>query len=339
VREVVPGDVVLLSAGDLVPADAVVLASTDLFVNQAVLTGESFPVDKRPGTAPAAATLSERANCVFLGTNVRTGTARCLVIDTGGRTQCGGIAKRLALRPPETEFDRGLRHFGYLLARSMFVMILFIFSANMLLGRPAGETLLFAVALAVGLSPELLPAVLTVNLARGAQMMARHGVLVRRLNAIENLGSMDILCTDKTGTLTEGVVRLDGTYDDRGEPSQAVLEVAAINASLQSGLTNPLDEAIVQAHAPHLDGVSKLAEVPYDFVRKRMSVVVRRPDGVVLLTKGAVEHVLEACVRCEGGAALDAERLRLIRANVGTWNDGGARVLAVARRTLDEKPA
>ncbi len=214
--EIVPGDVVLLSAGSLVPADGVILEAADFFVSEAVLTGESFPVDKRPGPVAPTAGLRERLNCVFLGTNVRSGTARCLIVATGLRTQFGAITHRLTLRPPETEFDRGLRRFGHLLTSTMLVMVFLVFIVHVLNGRPPIETLLFAVALAVGLSPELLPAILSVNLARGAQMMARH------LTAIENLGSMDVLCTDKTGTLTEGLVVLEGAYDAWGVPSADV---------------------------------------------------------------------------------------------------------------------
>ncbi|HET7220420.1 MAG TPA: HAD-IC family P-type ATPase, partial [Vicinamibacterales bacterium] len=204
-EEIVPGDVVLLAAGSLVPADAIVIDAADFFVSEAVLTGESYPAQKRPGTVAAATPLGQRTNCVFLGTNVRSGTARCLVAATGQDTQFGAIARRLTLRAPETEFDRGIRRFGYLLTTAMMTMVLVVFVAHMFRGRPPAETLLFAIALAVGLSPELLPAILSVNLARGATMMARAGVLVRRLSAIENLGSMNVLCTDKTGTLTEGV--------------------------------------------------------------------------------------------------------------------------------------
>lgn len=338
-RRIVPGDVVLLSAGSLVPADAVVLEATDFFVNQAVLTGESFPVEKRRGAVAPGAGLSDRAGCVFLGTNVRSGAARCLVVDTGPTTQFGAIARRLTLRAPETEFDRGLRRFGYLLTGAMLVMVLVVFAVNMFLGRAPGETLLFSIALAVGLSPELLPAILGVNLARGAQMMARHGVLVRRLPAIENLGSMDVLCTDKTGTLTEGVVRLDGAYDVKGEPSPAVLELAACNASLQAGLTNPLDEAILRAHEPDLTHVEKLAEVPYDFVRKRLSVVVCDRSGIRLVTKGAFEHVLAACTRAAGGAPIDAALRAAMQERFCAWSREGIRVLAVAARTLDEQPS
>jgi magnesium-transporting ATPase (P-type) len=180
---------------------------------------------------------AERSTCVFLGTNVRSGTARCLVVRTGAATQFGTIAHRLTLRPPEAEFDRGIRRFGYLLTSAMLVMVLLVFVAHVFRGRPPIETLLFSVALAVGLSPELLPAILTVNLARGAQAMALRGVLVRRLGAIENLGSMDVLCTDKTGTLTEGVVALEGAYDASGARSAEVLELAVCNAELETGVS------------------------------------------------------------------------------------------------------
>ena len=254
VEDIVPGDVVVLSAGNLVPADTVILEAADFFVSEAVLTGESFPVEKKPGVVAASTPARERTNCVFLGTNVRGGTAKCLVAKTGASTEFGAIAARLATRPPEAEFDRGIRQFGYLLTGAMVILVLVIFAAHMARGRPLVETLLFSVALAVGLSPELLPAILSVNLARGAQMMARQGVLVRRLNAIENLGSMDVLCTDKTGTLTEGVVQLEGAYDPAGAQSPDVLTLALMNAALQTGLKNPLDDALLQGHPADLSG-------------------------------------------------------------------------------------
>ncbi|MCC6623805.1 MAG: magnesium-translocating P-type ATPase [Deltaproteobacteria bacterium] len=338
VAELVPGDVVVLSAGNLVPADVVLLEATGLYVNEAMLTGESFPVDKRAGPLPPDTPPEARANLAWLGSNVRGGTARALVVATGRATRFGDIAHRLALRPPETAFERGVRRFGHLLTIAMLVMVIFVFTVNTLLGRPPIDTLLFSIALAVGLSPELLPMILSVSLARGARSMSRHGVIVKRLSAIENLGSMDVLCTDKTGTLTEGLVHLTGAWDPSGAPADAVLATAAINARLQAGLASPLDEAIVAAHpAPLPGGVDKLGEVPYDFVRKRLSVVVRdareAAPRVRLITKGAFAHVLEVCDRV-ADAPLDDPTRAALEARFEAWSRDGVRVLAVAERDL-----
>ena len=338
-EEVVPGDVVLLAAGSLVPADGVILEAADLFVSEAVLTGESFPAEKRPGPVALTAGVRDRLNCVFLGTNVRSGTARCLIVATGLRTQFGAIAHRLTLRPPETEFDRGLRRFGHLLTSAMLIMVFLVFIIHVVNGRPPIETLLFSVALAVGLSPELLPAILSVNLARGAQMMARHGVLVRHLTAIENLGSMDVLCTDKTGTLTEGVVVLEGAYDALGVPSAEVQNYGAWNAALETGLASSLDDAILSATAPDLSAVRKLAEIPFDFLRKRVSVVVDTEGKTTLITKGAFHQVLDICTRSANGVVFDAAGKARIEERYEAWSAEGIRVLAVASRTLEAQPA
>lgn len=333
-EHIVPGDVVLLAAGSLVPADGVLLEAIDFFVSEAVLTGESFPVPKKPGTADVSDGLIARSNCVFLGTNVRSGTARCLVVATGLVTEFGAIAHRLTLRQPETEFDRGIRRFGIGLTSAMFVMVLLVFAAHTMGGRPPVETLLFSIALAVGLSPELLPAILSVNLARGAEMMAHRGVLVRRLNAIVNLGSMNILCTDKTGTLTEGVVQLEGAYDLAGMPSDEVLNLAALNAALETGIDSPLDEAILKARTVDLTHVRKLAEIPFDFVRKRVTIAVRAEGGARLVVKGAFHHVLEICSRTAEGAALTPESSAGLEHRYDRWASQGVRVLAVAARHL-----
>jgi P-type Mg2+ transporter len=336
---VVPGDVILLSAGSLVPADAVMLEATDFFVSEAVLTGESYPVEKRAGPLAAATPLRDRANCVYFGTNIRSGTASCVVVQTGTRTQFGEIAHRLTLRPPETEFDRGIRHFGYLLTSTMIVMVFVVFLVHVLHGRAPVETVLFAVALAVGLSPELLPAILSINLARGAQLMARHGVLVRRLNAIENLGSMDVLCTDKTGTLTQGVVKMDGAFDAAGASSADVLQLGVWNAALETGLHNPLDDAILAAASFDPDLVRKRAEIPFDFVRKRVSVVVETGGRTLLITKGAFHPVLAVCGRGPDGSPLTDAMRRTLEARYETWSGRGIRVLAVATRPLDAASA
>jgi P-type Mg2+ transporter len=345
-EDVVPGDVVLLSAGSLIPADGVVLEARDFFVNQAVLTGETFPVEKEPGPVAAHAGLAERINCVFMGTSARSGTARALIVHTGAGTAFGQIAERLTLRPPETEFERGIRRFGNLLSQIMTVLVLVVFAINVILNKPAIDSLLFAIALAVGIAPELLPAIISVNLSKGAQGMARRGVIVRRLNAIENLGSMDILCTDKTGTLTEGVVRLDGALDIQGRPLEDVLRYAYLNAAFQTGLANPLDEAILAQPHPDTTGMDKLEEIPYDFVRKRLSVVVDSDPGTpvkpLLITKGALSNVLAVCTRVRDGdkdLPLDGARRAEIDRHYEEWSGQGSRVLGVAVKDVPRQTA
>ncbi|MCL5995003.1 MAG: magnesium-translocating P-type ATPase [Chloroflexi bacterium] len=344
-EDVVPGDVVLLSAGSLIPADGVVLVANDFFVNQAVLTGETFPVEKQPGTVPAQAGLAERTNCVFMGTSVSSGTAQVLMVQTGKATVFGQIAQRLSLRPPETEFERGIHRFGNLLTQVMLVMVIIVLAVNLFLAKPLIDSLLFALALAVGLTPELLPAIISITLSHGAQRMAKRGVIVRRLNSIENFGSMDVLCTDKTGTLTEGVVRLDGALDTQGQPSQAVLRYAYLNAQFQTGLNNPLDEAI-QAYAQRagsdISAEQKVDEIPYDFVRKRLSVITANAQGErTLITKGALDNVLSICNSTqsgEGAHPLDATSRAGIERLYSEWSAKGFRVLGVATKTVDRRP-
>lgn len=336
---VVPGDVVLLSAGSLVPADGVVLESKDLFVNQAVLTGETFPATKQPGVVPIHASLTERSNCVFMGTSVSSGTARILIVQTGKATVFGQIAGKLALRPHMTEFERGIQRFGYMLTRIMLAMVLAVLSVNVFMAKPPIDSLLFALALAVGLTPELLPAIVSITLSHGAQRMAKLGVIVRRLNSIENLGSMDVLCTDKTGTLTAGVVKLDGAFDVNGQPSVEVLRLAGLNASFQSGLANSLDEAVIAAlkvNAVDLGAAQKVDEIPYDFVRKSLSVVVADPAGArMLITKGALDNILALCVTAGGDQApLDIALRARIEVQLDEWSSQGYRVLGVASRAV-----
>ena len=344
-EEVVPGDVVVLSAGSLIPADGVVLEARDLFVNQAILTGETFPVEKTPGPVAAQAGLAERNNTVFMGTNVRSGSGRALIVQTGKATAFGQIAARLSLRPPETEFERGIRRLGYLLSEVMFVLVVAVFIFNVALKRPPLDSLLFSVALAVGLTPQLLPAIINTNLARGSQAMARAGVIVRRLSSIENFGSMDVLCTDKTGTLTLGVIKLDAAADVTGQPAADVLRLAFLNAHFQTGLANPLDDAILAQDPPDIAGVEKLDEIPYDFVRKRLSVVVSNPanpSSALLITKGALENVLAVSGFVSDGddmAALDADRRAPIMARFAEWSAEGFRVLGLATRTMPRQAA
>jgi len=338
-EELVPGDVILVSAGSIVPADARLIDAVDCQVDEAALTGESLPVAKQTDVVTADAPLASRSNCLHQGTTVRSGNARAIVVRTGRGTSYGAIAHRLTTPEPETDFDRGLRRFGYLLTSTMTVMVVLVLVANVALGRPLVETLLFSIALAVGLSPELLPAILAVNLARGATAMARHGVVVRRLAAIENLGNMDVLCTDKTGTLTEGVVTLHGAWSTHGVASAEVLKLAAINAGLQTGVGNPLDAAILAAAGPTSVSLEKAGEVPYDFVRRRVSVAIRDGTGLLLVTKGAVPETFGACTTDADGSILEAAQRETVLARVAAWNASGFRVLAVAARQLPQATA
>jgi Mg2+-importing ATPase len=330
--DLVPGDVVLLGTGNLVPADGRVLASIECWISEAILTGETYPVEKAPGQVRADAPLAARTNSVWMGTTVRSGTAEMLVVSTGARTVYGDLAQRLALRPPETSFERGIRQFGYLLTQVMVVLVLIVFAANVFLDKPPVDSLLFAVALAVGIAPELLPAIMAINLAHGARRMAERGVIVRQLNAIENLGSMEILCTDKTGTLTEGSVRLEGGYRPDGSSGGEALTLAAVNARLQAALVSPLDEALLAA-AGTPDDWEKLAEIPFDFFRKRLSVVAREGNGrTLLICKGALERVLEVCQTVAGEVPMPLDsvtRAELVR-RFAEWSKEGWRVLGVA---------
>ena len=344
-RAIVPGDIVLLAAGSLVPADGLLVEANSCFVNQAVLTGESLPVEKQPGLAAPGAPLTERDNCLFQGTSVRSGTARMLVVNTGPRTLFGAIARRLELRPPETEFERGIHRFGAMLTQIMLALVLVVFAINVFAAKPAIDSLLFAIALAVGISPELLPAIISITLAHGAQTMAARGVIVRRLNAIENFGSMDVLCTDKTGTLTVGVVRLEAAVDPAGQPAAPVLRAALANASLQNSLGSPLDDAIAayaQAHGCAAGELEKLGEIPYDFTRKRVSVIARGAgEPPELIAKGALAQLLAVCehVSAGGGSApLDAAQRQQIEARFAEWSASGLRVLGVGTRQIAPRP-
>lgn len=338
--EVVPGDVVELSAGDLIPADGLVLEATDFLVTEAALTGESLPVEKSPGVLAADASLAERSNSVFAGTSVRSGMARVLVVLTGEHTELGGITTAIGGAEPETDFERGVTRFGHLLMRVMFVLVVSVIVVNAALGRPVVESLLFAVALAVGMTPELLPAIVTVTLSAGARQLVARGVLVRRLAAIENLGSMDVLCSDKTGTLTEGTLSLARAIAPDGTDDANVLLLAQLNAAFETGIENPMDKAILAAG--EAAGLStgtwqKLDEIPYDFVRKRLTIVVRNGDERRLISKGAVPSILACCsgVMEKGTQVpLNAARRDAIASLVAAQGTKGYRALAVAARPV-----
>jgi Mg2+-importing ATPase len=290
-RDVVPGDAVRLSAGDLVPADARLLQARDLYVQQAALTGESLPAEKEATNDPAS-TKAEARNMVFLGTSVVSGTAAAEVVTTGARTAFGDIAARLAAKREETAFDHGLRQFSHFLARTVLFLVLFVIVFSVARHRDPLQSLLFAVALAVGLTPEFLPMITTVTLSRGAVAMAKKKVIVRHLSSIENLGSLDVLCSDKTGTLTAGTLQLHDCLDPFGKPSQRTLELAYVNSKFETGIRSPLDEVILRQSLPDGSGYTKTDEIPFDFERRRLSVVVTHGPKNILITKGAPEGIL-----------------------------------------------
>ena len=334
----VPGDLIRLSAGDQVPADARLLETRDLHLQQAALTGESMPVEKDAGelsTAPRQ--LADARNMVFLGTSVVSGTALALVVATGPATAFGDIAARLATRPPETEFERGTQHFALLILRTVLFLVLFVLVISVILHRPAFESLLFAVALAVGLTPEFLPMIITVTLGQGAVRMARHKVIVKHLAAIEDFGSMDILCSDKTGTLTTGEMGLDRCLDPLGHPAERPVQLAALNSLYETGIRSPLDTAILRQHQPDTHASRKLDEIPFDFERRRLSVVVETDAGCLLITKGAPEPLLVLCEAYEVGGArrdFDDAARHGCQTTYEILSAQGYRVLAVAYRAV-----
>jgi Mg2+-importing ATPase len=336
--EIVPGDMVYLSAGDIVPADARVIDAKDLSIDQSALTGESFPVEKETATLKARGPeITEWNNCLFMGTSVVSGTATAVVMKTGNFTEYGKIAKSLAARIPETEFERGLRRFGFLMMEVIFLLVLFVFFINALYKRGVLESLIFAVALAVGLTPELLPMIVSVNLSKGAIDMSKKGVIVKRLASIQNFGSMDVLCTDKTGTLTENKITLVLHVDIERNDDTKVLLYSFLNSYFEKGLKSPLDKAILSHEEIDVKGYQKIDEVPFDFARKRISVVVEREGKRFLIAKGAPEEITKVSSHCElGGNTLNltSDLQKKIEQKYYELSSEGFRVLAVSYKKV-----
>jgi Mg2+-importing ATPase len=342
-EDIVPGDLVRLSAGDLIPSDGCLLESRDLYVQQAALTGESMPVEKDAAAASETGEkTAESPNFVFLGTSVVSGTAVARVTATGSRTSFGLISAKLRERTGETEFERGLRQFGMLIMRAVLFLVLFILVVRVAMHKDAFESFVFAVALAVGLTPEFLPMITSVTLGRGAVRMAREQVIVKHLPAIQNFGSIDVLCSDKTGTLTLGVMTLHSVVDALGQASDHPLALAFLNSKFETGIRSPLDSAILQDERRDLDGYVKRDEIPFDFNRRRLSVVVERIDGPVsqrlMITKGAPEGLVALCESYEAEGkerVLDSAARERARKVYEELCAQGLRVLAVAFRAVD----
>jgi Mg2+-importing ATPase len=341
---IVPGDIVFLSVGDIVPADMRILSCKDLFVSQASLTGESMPVEKfaLPVTSHTRSVL-DLGNIAYMGTNVVSGTATAVVVATGGHTSFGHVAADIAGQRELTSFDRGVNKFIWLIIRVMLVMVPLVFLVNGITKGDWLEALLFAVAIAVGLAPEMLPMIITINLAKGALAMSEKKVIVKRLNAIQNFGAMDVLCTDKTGTLTQDKVILEKHVDIFGGDSEKVTEYAYLNSYHQTGLKNLLDVAVLKYVEVHEKikadtEFKKVDEIPFDFQRRRMSVIVQKQDGSrILICKGAVEEVLSVCTKAEQAGkllSLEEHHGEALGKIVQNLNDDGFRVIAVAYREL-----
>ncbi|HNX99478.1 MAG TPA: magnesium-translocating P-type ATPase [Oscillospiraceae bacterium] len=343
-ENIVPGDVVMLKAGAVIPADGIILESDSLNIDEATLTGETYPVEKQVGVLPLETPLNGRKNVLWMGTHVISGTAKALIISTGKDTEFGKISERLKLRPAETEFERGVRRFGYFLMEVTAILVIAIFAINVFLNRPVLDSFLFSLALAVGLTPQLLPAIININLAHGAKMMAKEKVIVKRLASIENFGSMDVLCSDKTGTLTDGTVRLQSTADINGKQSEKVFLYAYLNASFESGYSNPIDEAIRSYKTNDVKNYVKLDERPYDFIRKRLSILLAEPvknsgaqQTCIMITKGALSNILSICTKAEmeDGKIVDIEEAsKTIEKLYEEYSGKGYRALGVAYKNI-----
>lgn len=339
--KIVPGDVVLLAAGDLVPADSRLIEARDLYVDEALLTGEAYPAEKEaaPPTGEVSSETALPSNLVFMGSSVVSGTGKALVLATGRQAELGSIASALQKPPPPTAFALGIQKFGLMVVQATIFLVLFVLLVNLLFHRPLLESFLFAVALAVGLTPELLPMIVSVTLSHGALRMARKQVIVKRLSAIDDLGSMDVLCSDKTGTLTEAHIKLIREVDLHGQDSNAVMQMAQINAAFETGLKSPLDEAILAAGNIDRTAWRKIDEVPFDFERRRVSVLVEGGGRRVIVVKGAPEDVLALAARYEqqGSAPLplDATAREAAEATFKALSAEGYRILGVAWRDVE----
>ena len=337
IEEIVPGDVVILNAGDIVPGDCLIIESKDLFVDEAMLTGETFPVEKAIAELPADTALAQRTNTVWMGTHIVSGNAKAVVALTGINTEFGKVSDRLKLKAPETEFERGIRRFGYFLGEVTLVLVILIFGINVYLHRPVLESFLFSLALAVGLTPQLLPAIISINLAHGAKKMAEKKVIVKRLASIENFGSMNIICSDKTGTLTEGNVKVQSSIDVNGDQSDKVFLFSYLNAFYETGFTNPIDQAILSFKKVDIKEYKKHDEIPCDFIRKRLTISVTNGKDRLMITKGALSNILDVCSSVElkdGSIGKISSMQAQIQKQFVAFSDQGFRTLGIAYKNL-----
>ena len=358
-EELVRGDVILLRVGDLVPADCYLLSASGLTANESALTGETFPAEKRAGALDAGTVLAKRSNCLYMGTGIKTGSGRAVVVHTAPESEFGKISASVQSKEKPTDFERGVQSFGTFLIRITVVMLAAIFLFNILMKKPLFDSFMFALALSVGLTPQLLPAIISINLAKGAKRMAEQKVIVRKLNAIENFGSMDVLCSDKTGTITRGEAALSGAVtageglqdkisEDSALPEalavarESLLLAAYLNAKLQEGYRNPLDDALTRRERP-IDAYRKVAEIPYSFESRCLTVTVDTPENSlfhgnrVMITKGALEEILARSVSAMNAAGREVpldEMRNEIEAGYAHYAGLGYRAIGLATRIL-----
>lgn len=296
-EDVVPGDILVFAAGDIIPADCLLFEETDMHVNEATLTGETYPAEKAIGEVPESTGISKRTNTLFEGTSVVSGSGKAIAVLTGKDTVFGNISASLSKPSDETAFEKGIRKFGFLLMQITIVLAIIILAVNIYFGRPLIDSLLFGLALAVGMAPELLPAIMTIAMSAGAKRMAAQKVIVKKLSSIQNLGEINLFCSDKTGTLTEGVLKVSDTVGIDGKESPLVKELAFLNASFESGFANPMDEALRGLTGIAKEAYTKTDEIPYDFIRKCLSVSVKKDNICRMITKGALSNIVAKCTQ------------------------------------------
>ncbi len=335
-NEVVKGDILLFNAGDIVPADCRIVESNQLFVNESSLTGESYPVEKKPGTANENAPIISKNNCLWKGTNVVNGTAKAIAVNLGKDTVFGHMQKSLQHKA-DTVFEKGIKNFGYFLLRITLVLAIIILGINLLFHRPLIDSVLFSLAIAVGMAPELLPAIMTLSMTAGAKRMLKKKVIVKKLSSIFNFGEINILCTDKTGTITEGAVRVKEFVNAEGKNDEDLKLLASLNASFQSGFANPIDDAIRKLDVD-TSGFEKVDEIPYDFIRKRLSILVKNNHSFTIVTKGAFANILSVCNQFEVNGSIskiDETTEAELDKKFKDYSESGLRVLALCKKNIN----
>jgi len=339
-EEITSGDVLLFAAGDMIPADCLLIEGKDLHANEATLTGETYPAEKEPGKVAADTGMSKRSNVLFEGTSIVSGEGKAVAVFTGKDTVFGKISASLSKPAEETAFERGIRKFGFLLMQITIVLAVSILAINIYFGRPLIDSLLFGLALAVGMAPELLPAIMTIAMSAGARRMSAQKVIVKKLSSIQNLGEINLFCSDKTGTLTEGVLKISSIVGIDGKENAVIKQLAFLNAKFETGFANPMDDALRVMENVSAEGYTKTDEIPYDFIRKRLSVCVQKGDQHQLIIKGAINNIVAVCdkaLMADGSVIPIADQKNKINELYAKFSSEGFRTIGVCYKTSNEQ--